>query len=72
MLENSTNAEVFKMLLSISIIKMAPNHLSLLTMHLSYVTHLRGSNEALTLLIYPGSAEATLKRQGRYSSPHTF
>lgn len=46
---------------------MAPNHLSLLTVHLSYVTHLCGSSEALLLSIPPSSAEATiLKRQGRY------
>lgn len=72
-LEISTNTEVFKMQLFKSIIKMVPNHYSLLTVHLSYVTYLHGSDEALSLLIPPGSAETTiLKRQGRYSSPHTF
>lgn len=72
--EISTNAEVFKMqLFTVSIVKMAPNYSSLLTVRLSYVTHLRGSNEALSLLIPPSSAETTiLKRQGRYLSPHTF
>lgn len=72
MSEISTNAQVFKMqMFTVSIIKTAPNHLSLLTVHLSYVTHLHSSNEALSLLISPSSAVATIrKRQGKYSPPH--